>query len=332
MINRNNYIEFIVDFYDGKLSEPEKKALIDFLSIHANIRKEFEDYGESFDLNNAAEIYAPKSLKHKLLDIPETEFKMSDEWLVAFSEGDLVGKEEEKVRSIIESDIYWSREHRTMAATRISPDRSIVFPNKQLLMHNEKSGSVRRFIYIATAAAAALVISYLLWSPSQPRVGLQNNNSVAQIDAKLPHVTTINNDTTKNFPEKFYNIYNNLPENNIANNLSNTETSISLMNIKTASQLAEKPIVLPAYLNDKRTEYISIYEYSELRLAMNNQSKEKKGETFSDWKDWGLALVSGNGSVKDNPVSDITFREVTSFGFNTLNNFTEKNMSFAIKK
>lgn len=332
MINTHNYIEYIVDFYDGNLSEPEKQALIDFLSIHPDIREEFLDYGESLNSDNHEIIKAPQTLKNKLVSIPENEFKMSDEWLAAYIEGDLTGSEEEKVRKIIETDIYWSREHRTMAAARLSPDRTVVFPNKQLLMQREKSGAVRRFMYIASAAAASLVISYLLWSPSQHGTGFQNNNSVAGIDSKLPRVTIFNNDSTKYAPETFNYNHKSVPENNVAINFSNTEIAMSNMDIKTINHLTEETNILPSYVNDKRTEYISIYEYTELRIAMENQSKEKKGGTLNDWKDWGLALVSGNGSVKDNPASNITFREVTSFGVNTLNNFTENNMSFAIKK
>ncbi|PKP03045.1 MAG: hypothetical protein CVU11_09725 [Bacteroidetes bacterium HGW-Bacteroidetes-6] len=331
MIDTNNYIEYIVDFYDGKLSETATQALMDFMSIRPNIREEFEDYGESFENNSFENMEAPLSLKNKLMSIPETGFSMNEQWLVAYTEGDLSGSDEETVRRIIETDIYWSREHRTMAAARMTPDRSIVFPNKEALLQHEKSGALRRFMYIASAAAAALVVSYMLWSPSEPGNGMQNNNRIARTEIPLPRVYTPQQDTTTN-KQKFFDYNNNPVNNNIQSNRNNYELAMLPIESKTVSPLKEKPTVLPSYLDDKRTEYLAIYEYSELRLAMENQPKDKTGGTLDQWKDWGLALVSGNGSVKDNPASDISFREVTTLGISTLNRFTENNMSFAIKK
>jgi hypothetical protein len=49
MITKNNYIEYIIDYFDGNLTPETTDELFSFLEKHPTAKKEFNNYGESFD-------------------------------------------------------------------------------------------------------------------------------------------------------------------------------------------------------------------------------------------------------------------------------------------
>ena len=49
MITKNNYIEYIIDYFDGNLTPETTDELFSFLEKHPSLKKEFESYGESLD-------------------------------------------------------------------------------------------------------------------------------------------------------------------------------------------------------------------------------------------------------------------------------------------
>lgn len=330
MINKDNYIEFIVDYYDGKLPKELQDELLAFLEGDPVMYEEFQLFGDNSTAGfGDMSIKAPASLVNQLQSIPDSVFSMNEQWLAAYAEGDLVGEEAEKVRNLVTHDPYWYAEYRLMVSTRVSPDRTIVFPNKERLLRREGTPLIRRMMYTVSAAAATLLVAYLLWPTNDTFNGSLLNSPTAHVNANLERSSSHSDSNNNSSVEDTY--YNtNTAQSNSNNNTELTPRqyeSLARVDSRSGKSLQEIPAPEPGYIDQFRTEYISIYEMVALKQSMNQEPVEKKTGTLSEWKDWGLAMVTGKSSIKDNPASEVTFRDVAGYGFNEINRYASNNLS-----
>ncbi len=154
-INRNNYGEYFLDYWENNLSDDQKEILHGFLEANPDLKEEFHSF-ELFTLNKDGRILFPDKhkLKKKAINIAEFEEKC-----IAYHEGDLdSGSKKELVVLIGENELL-SNIFNTYSSARLQKDHTIIFEMKDRLKR-----SVPFFIkhkvamYRAIAAAAAILI------------------------------------------------------------------------------------------------------------------------------------------------------------------------------
>ncbi len=201
VINRDNYEEFIVDYYDGNLNSLYEEILMEFLDDNPELKREFKEFGEMMstpEIITSSPIFLEKEslLRDNLyLENEESNF---NELCIANIEGDLSENEKQLFEEMIEDDDAMSREFNYFSLTKVTADSSIIFTNKDKI--HKKSQRQLTLYYSSMAAAASIVLFFgIRLFTSEPSitpnyiadnnkittiVALDNNNNIKPIENK----------------------------------------------------------------------------------------------------------------------------------------------------
>jgi len=196
-INRDNYEKYLIDYLDGALSESNCMDLMIFLGQHPDLKMEMEGL-DDIRLEPAEAFYGGKELlKKSLFSVIQQKQLSFDEVCVASMEGDLDNSEQELLLSYINEDPERQKEHAVLTKAVLEPDLSIVFEHKNRLRKPVFVVS-RRIIYTTISAAAAiLVLLFLLFGPDTPSVSditsvdIQNQSGVNTEQFQLQRMNAI---------------------------------------------------------------------------------------------------------------------------------------------
>lgn len=165
-INISNYESYLLSYIDGELNEMELAALELFLEKHPQFRQELELLEGTklvpdgqFVFDNKAALYKTASVDYEAL-------------MLGYIDGELTAEEEAVLQAHLQQHPAAGKELALFEATRLTPDTSIVFPDKASLYRSSKRRALpmyRRMGWVAAAAAvvAGLVI-WLLPSGNEP--------------------------------------------------------------------------------------------------------------------------------------------------------------------
>lgn len=126
-INRDNYVVFFLDFFEGALPDADRKELMRFLDLHPDLKAEFDDF-EMVCLKDDGHVQFPDKASLKKKEVPfdyETMF-------AAYVEGDLNAEDARTVEELAASDPRYERELSLMKRTKLEPAVE-VFPDKRSL-------------------------------------------------------------------------------------------------------------------------------------------------------------------------------------------------------
>lgn len=186
-INRENYELFMLDFLDGSISEEVKQKLQLFLRENPDIRKEVEGLDNTF--LQAQTVSFPKKAELKAAAYNNEE--AFNELAVAYMENELSEKEKADFEAYAEKNPSKKRALGLFFLTKLMPDLSVVFPDKELLYHKTKIiPFFIRFGQVA-AVAAMLLLAVLLFNPwkgVEPSQVSQQHTPLVQ--NKTPETTT----------------------------------------------------------------------------------------------------------------------------------------------
>lgn len=175
MINRKNYELFIIDFYDEKLSSPQKTELFIFLDQNPDLKEEFELYSP-VTLDTGSEIFVGKEkLKKSSLN------SRVSEQLIAYLENDLDKDERKKIEEFANSDQEVFEELEILKKTKVLPDFKIVFKNKSVLKRGGKIILFQSLTFGKVAVAASvllLLLSYYFFHKPQQNEIVSNQHSI----------------------------------------------------------------------------------------------------------------------------------------------------------
>jgi hypothetical protein len=147
-INRHNYEAFFLDHVEGRLSSDQEIELMEFLSLNPDLAAELTEY-ESIRLDKENITFNDKEgIKKKTGALTPVE------QLIALMEGDLTPQETSELKKKIQSDKYLQTQSELLLKTKLIPDASIRFPNKNKLKRTGKVVYMWRYV----AAAAAIII------------------------------------------------------------------------------------------------------------------------------------------------------------------------------
>lgn len=169
-INKENYGQFIVDYYDGQLSPAEERLLLLFLDRHPALKNEFKSFEKSPVLPDTPMRFAGKqALKRPEIvasnSITEDNYT---EYFVLLQDGELTIEEQQTVKTFLQQNPYLQEEFRQFGLTKVVPDETIVYAQKEQLKKRMVIPMVR---YAGIAAAAMLLlffgIRFFLSTPGQ---------------------------------------------------------------------------------------------------------------------------------------------------------------------
>jgi hypothetical protein len=157
-IDRSNYEIWLIDYLDGKLSDPEITALNHFLSANPGIKEEFDELS-LFKLSDKGKIFKHKnSLKKNPSQIPESQF---EDLCSAYLENDLSGEQQAELKEIIDNDSVRKRSFDLFLKMKLSPPDTR-FRYKRHLLRRTLAVSLRRISIIGLSAAAiAAIVLYI---------------------------------------------------------------------------------------------------------------------------------------------------------------------------
>lgn len=195
-ITRHNYETFLIDHIDGSLDAETRRELLLFLDQNPDIKNEFENLEDVTISAGDMKMPGKHELKKTNDTIPEFDKKC-----IAFIENDM--NEREKVSFAKESLLNEEKTRilKIFSLTKLTPDTSIVFPDKESLKKAVPAFR-RTWLYTSVSAAAGiLLIAGFFAINSNPEPG--NATMLAQSELSFDDVSI--------------KIQKNIPENNTVN-------------------------------------------------------------------------------------------------------------------
>ena len=162
-VNSENYERFIVDYYDGQLSQEEEQALLRFLERHPELKEAFDRFAEAPVLEKEETVFPEKAtLKQpEIKPMGAINEENYPEYFVLEQDGELPEKTQRQLQLFLAENPFLKEEYDRFAQARLSPDETIVFENKGQL---KKRVAVIWLPYAAVAAAAMLLLLFgLRW-------------------------------------------------------------------------------------------------------------------------------------------------------------------------
>ncbi len=176
MINRSNYEIYFIDYFDGRLDEKSQKELFAFLKENADLKDEFDRFGNvSVEANPLIAFGGKDRLKKDVITL----FNYKT-WLVAYVENDLTDSQIKEVETFHSKNNSIKPELEILKQIRLVPDENIFFPKKNILKKINKvisfSAAVKP-LAVAAAITALFIISYFI---------IQNQNRKQKEVAEKP--------------------------------------------------------------------------------------------------------------------------------------------------
>jgi len=155
-INRHNYEEYFILYWDNELTEEQKQLVKTFVEENPDLEEEFRLLGQTRFTPDENILFENKELlaRKKISLINQSDY---EEWLVAFIDNELKGEEKEAVEKFIAGDPLVQQELALLQKTKLQPEE-IVFPDKSVLYRTERKFRIIEMRWFRMAVAAALIL------------------------------------------------------------------------------------------------------------------------------------------------------------------------------
>src|SRR6185437_117539 len=161
-INKNNYEEYFLLYADDELSKAERKMVEVFVKENPEFREEFCMLKLTINIPDGEIKLEDKTFLFK----NESSFLIDknnyEEVFVQYHDNELSEKEKLETENFVAQHPGLKSDFDLIGKARLSPETSIVYPDKKDLYRKEKSGKVVPIIWWRYAAAAIL-IGFGLW-------------------------------------------------------------------------------------------------------------------------------------------------------------------------
>jgi hypothetical protein len=165
-LTESNYEAFFLDYWEGNLSNKDKKHLAGFLDQNPNLLDEFLDFKVlvSYKLQpNCTKVFANRdSLKKQIIrsyeKIDEDNY---ENWIIAHLEKDLNENDEKTFDAFLNQNKHLKNEINLFKLTFLKPEKNVCFPAKNGLKHGQ-SKLLKKPLFIAFSIAAAVLLLFTL--------------------------------------------------------------------------------------------------------------------------------------------------------------------------
>lgn len=156
-IDRHNYEEYFVLYWDNELTETQKKEVDIFVEQNKDLQDEFRLFGETRFTPD--ENIALKE-KDSLFNVDHSYINSSNytEHLLSYIDKELTDEQKAEVEKYVADHPSIQQEFTILQRTILQPDTQIVFPDKSILYRKEEKVSVIRITWFRVAVAAMLIL------------------------------------------------------------------------------------------------------------------------------------------------------------------------------
>ena len=155
MITRNNYEEYFLDYFDGNLTEVQKKDLFSFLNENVDLKAEFERFSP-VELPKEKIFFDKEKLKRNTITMYN--YKT---WFIAYLENDLIDEERGEVEKFIGLHPLLKNELELFRQAKVLPDFAIRFENNSELKRIGKVIVLNAWVYRSAAIAASIALFFV---------------------------------------------------------------------------------------------------------------------------------------------------------------------------
>jgi len=177
-INRGNYGAWIVDYFDGQLSEKEVGQLLFFLDAHPDCKAEFDAF-EPVSLQKEVFSFPLKAnLKHdEIIPVALVDETNYQEIFVDAHDGTLNQNETDVLQVFLKKNPHLRKEYELFAKLYLPVDSSVIYADKAGLMRTPLIPLIRNFS-LALAAVFVLLLGFHFFMPEQ---GMRNLHQLGSI-------------------------------------------------------------------------------------------------------------------------------------------------------
>jgi len=289
-INRHNYEEFFMLYWDNELDPLMKKEVEEFVEDHPDLAVEFRLVGNArFTPDKNVVFEGKESLVPGTVDMNNY-----PEFLISYIDNELDDAEKSAVLNFVAAHPQVAKELELLQKTKIQPDHDIVFPDKSVLYRTPEKVRIvsMRWFRIAAAAVLLLISGYVLLrlsgpvSPTEdPGMAVLNNQPVTSTPADTKTATTPQNaipSTSDNIPET------QIAAAGLQDKKKNTvKTPVrSVNNVQQEQQLPEKNISPEAVAVESQLPERTDVAFEQNRVrpeyTFQTEDEERKSRFFSD--------------------------------------------------
>lgn len=160
-INRHNYESFFIDYIEGNLSVSKRNEFLAFLESNPDIKEELQAW-EEVKINPDTNVFFPEKHALKKSKSILSEESPFEELCIAKMEGDLTDNESSLFDQYIREEPEKAKIYNLYSKTKLAPDKSIIFPEKEKLKASNnkliKTDNINYQHILGFAASITLII------------------------------------------------------------------------------------------------------------------------------------------------------------------------------
>jgi len=165
-ITRNNYEAFMLDYLEGNLSDDQEQQMMDFLKVHPDLEQDMRELEQLYLVPPEA-TYSGKQQLKKSLTLPDEGYTHFDELCLSRLEGEMTTAQSATFDELTGKDTRKRSIYRLYEITKLQPDTSVVFADKEDLKKETAVVMIRPSTrrYLAMAASVLLLMGLHLFLP-----------------------------------------------------------------------------------------------------------------------------------------------------------------------
>jgi hypothetical protein len=191
-IDRHNYEEYFILYWDNELPEEQKQEVEKFVSENDDLQDEFRLLGETrFSPENDIQY----EYKNFLLNTGDSSVNIANykEQLLSYIDDELTPVQQKQIEEFISLYPAAQKELVLLQKVKLAPETEIVFPDKSVLYRREEKGPVIRLTWLRVAVAAAVIIVAGLVT-FRLTTGNSNGTTEGFVSAKKSNEVKLNED------------------------------------------------------------------------------------------------------------------------------------------
>ena len=154
-IDRHNYEEFFILYWDSELTAAQKQAVENFVKENSDLKEEFKILGETrFIADNNVRFEG----KEFLLNNSSINITNYEEQLLNYIDDELNSDERKEVERSAAKYPAIQKELSLLQKTKLYPEPAFVFPDKSILYRREEKVRVISMTWFRVAVAAAIIL------------------------------------------------------------------------------------------------------------------------------------------------------------------------------
>lgn len=155
IIDRHNYEEFFILYWDGELIASQKQAVENFVNENPDLHEEFRLLGETRFVPDKNVQFEEKEF---LLNSSSINITNYEEQLLNYIDDELNNNERKEVEKLAAKLPVIQKELLLLQKTKLQPDTEVIFPDKSILYRREERVRVISMAWFRVAVAAAIIL------------------------------------------------------------------------------------------------------------------------------------------------------------------------------